>query len=232
MQDKKIVLIFGAANGLGRNIALELANSDNHLIIVDKDLKKLESLDDQIGEKGGSSTIVHLDLIDFPKIFELASVIYQKFAKVDLLISCAAMLGEIAPLDHFDTKIWGKVIDTNLNANAHIIKAFTPILKLSSAPEVIFTTCSASEEARAYWGAYSVSKVALKNLIQIYAAENQTSNLKIAMFDPGVMDTKIRYQAMPNEDKTKITSAENVAEFFVQKLTKDSFRHGDILEYE
>ncbi|MEQ9116429.1 MAG: SDR family oxidoreductase [Rickettsiales bacterium] len=225
-------IIFGAANGLGRAIALELAKNKVDLVSVDKDFKNLESLDDKLQEYEVSNTIVHLDVEDTPKIFELANKVYERFGSIDYLISCAAILGELAPLAHFNTKLWNRVININLNANAHIIKAFTPLLLASDDPATaIFTTCSIAKENKAYWGAYSASKAGLENMVKLYAKEQSSDKIKVALFDPKEMDTRIRDQAMPTEDKTKITSAEKVASFFMKNLTNNSFKHGDILQY-
>lgn len=227
------VVVFGAAGGLGASITNELARSDKkyHFVIVDKDLKTLELLDDFIQSQGLKSSIVHADITDTGKIFELANVVYERFTKIDLLISCAAVLGELTPINHYNTKIWQKVIDTNLNANAYIIKAFHPLLQMASNPRAIFTTCNTGTELKAYWGAYAVSKAALNSLVEIYALETNQSNIKVSLFDPGPMPTKILSKAMPNEEKLEATSVEKIASFFVQNLTKDSFKHGNILKY-
>jgi len=224
-------IVFGAANGLGREIAIELARSGVNLITVDKDFKNLESLDDEIKKLNVSNTIAHLDLEDNPKIFELANVVFERFQSIDYLISCAAVLGELAPLNCYNTKLWNKVININLNANAHIIKAFFPILKNSKFANAIFTTCNLPKLNIAYWGAYMISKAGLEKMVEIFAAENNDSNIQVSLFDPGPIDTKIRSQAMPTEDKTKITSPKKVAKFFVKNLSNNSFKHGDVLQY-
>lgn len=228
---KSNIIIFGAANGLGRAVTEKLADEKNHLIIVDRDLKSLEIVDDFAKSKGVTTTIVHLDITESVKIYELASIIFRKFGSINILISFAAILGELAPINHYDNKLWHKVIETNLNANFTIIKAFHPLLQLAKSSQAIFSTCSIAKENKAYWGAYSVSKSALDNLVKIYAAENSHNNIKISLFDPGPIPTKIRYQAMPGEDKSNMIDIKKVANYFVQSLTNDSFKHGNILEF-
>lgn len=216
----KIALITGASNGLGLAVAKKYIDNHVHVIAIGRNASRLEALDDYARDKGSFVTIVKLDLTDYPKIAELGQRIAEKFGKLDIMVACAAILGELSPLDHYNFKIWEKVIATNLTANWHLIKTMTPLLQKSShdTSYALFATCKESI-ANAYWGAYSVSKAGLENLVKIYEAENSKTKLSVKMIDPGVMGTKIRKEAMPGFEMSHWPDPERSAQLFLDSVT-------------
>ena len=96
----KIALITGASRGLGRAVAKNLAKNGAELILVSRTISALESLDDEIKSLGSNSTIVPMDLEDNDKIDLLGNEIYKKWGKLDILVSCAGIIGDITPVAH------------------------------------------------------------------------------------------------------------------------------------
>ena len=127
----KIALITGASRGLGRAVAKNLAKNGAELILVSRTISALESLDDEIKSLGSNSTIVPMDLEDNDKIDLLGNEIYKKWGKLDILVSCAGIIGDITPVAHLNPKLWNKVINLNLSVNYRIIRSFEPLLKIS-----------------------------------------------------------------------------------------------------
>jgi len=212
----KIALITGASSGLGASISRRYIDEGAHVIIVGRNLKRLEAIDDYAREKGGHTTIVQLDLIDFPKIAELGQKIAEKFGYLDIVVGNAAILGELSPLDHLNYKVWDRVLATNLTANWHLIRVTNSLLhKSPRGGHAIFVTCDVGSRPRAYWGAYSVAKAGLENLVKVYAEENRKTNLKVSLLDPGVLATKIRKDAMPGVEDKSWQNPDQVSEIFV-----------------
>ena len=86
-----------------------------------------------------------------------------------------------------------------------------PLLRLSDAGRAVFVTSGAAHSTPAYWGAYSISKAALEAMVKTYAAEMATTKVRANLFSPGPTRTKMRAQAMPGEDASKLPIAEEVA---------------------
>ncbi|MEC7147930.1 MAG: SDR family NAD(P)-dependent oxidoreductase, partial [Pseudomonadota bacterium] len=93
--DGKVALITGASRGIGAAIARGLAANGIHVILIARTIGALEEIDDEITISGGSSTLVPLDLLDFPAIERLGATIFERWGKLDILISNAAMLGKL-----------------------------------------------------------------------------------------------------------------------------------------
>ena len=82
----KIALITGASSGLGAAVAKRYIDEGAHLITIGRNLKRLEAIDDYAQEQGSSTTIVQLDLMDYPKIAELGQKIAQRFGHFTTLL--------------------------------------------------------------------------------------------------------------------------------------------------
>jgi NAD(P)-dependent dehydrogenase (short-subunit alcohol dehydrogenase family) len=86
------------------------------------------------------------------------------------------------------------------------------LLKRSAAGRAVFITSGAATNARAYTGAYPVSKAALNALARVYAAETESSAIRVNLFNPGPTRTRMRAQVMPGEDPMTLPTPEAVAE--------------------
>lgn len=207
----KVAVVTGASRGIGREIALGLAELGAHVIAVARTQGGLEEIDDEIKKAGGSATLVPLDLKDYAGIDRLGAAIYERWKKLDILVGNAGILGKLSPLGHIDPKVWDEVMAINVTANWRLIRSLDPLLRQSEAGRAIFVTSGLAHRCWAYWGPYSVSKAALEALVKTYAAELQSTKVTANLFSPGATATRMRAQAMPGEDPNTLPNAREVA---------------------
>ncbi|MEO1252452.1 MAG: SDR family NAD(P)-dependent oxidoreductase [Pseudomonadota bacterium] len=202
----KTALVTGASRGIGRAIALGLAKAGAHVLALARTQGGLEELDDEIKATGGTASLIAMDLIEGDGIEKLGQALALRFDALDILIGNAATLGDLSPLTDIDAKTWNEMMSLNINANFRLIRALDPLLRKSADARVLFLTSRVGgEEARAYWGAYAISKAALEMMAKNYAAENEKTSISVGVVDPGAMRTKMREQAMPGEDPETLT---------------------------
>lgn len=170
-----------------------------------------------------------LDLREFNQLDQMAASLQQRFGRLDVLASCAGMLGHLAPTGHFDPTLWQEVIDVNLTANWRLIRALDPLLRLSSAGRAIFATCEAARHPAPYWSAYGASKAALEAMVKSYAAEIAQSTVKANLVDPGPMQTELRFAAFPFEDRSALRSPDDATEPFVVVAEASCTRNGELM---
>jgi NAD(P)-dependent dehydrogenase (short-subunit alcohol dehydrogenase family) len=212
----RIALVTGASRGIGAATALKLAQAGAHVVAVARTVGGLEELDDAIRAAGGSATLVPGDLKDFDAIDRLATALAERYGRLDVLVGNAGILGPLSPLGHVPPKAWDDVLAINVTANWRLIRAMDPLLQRATAARVVFLTSGVTARAIAYWGPYSVSKNALEMLARIYAAENATTNLRVNLFNPGPIRTRMRAQAMPGEDPMTLATPDQAAEKVVE----------------
>jgi NAD(P)-dependent dehydrogenase (short-subunit alcohol dehydrogenase family) len=208
----RIALVTGASRGIGAATALALAQAGAHVVAIARTVGGLEELDDKIRTAGGSATLVPADLKDFAAIDRLAAALNERYQRLDVLVCNAGILGPLSPLGHVEAKAWDDVMAVNVTANWRLVRAMDPLLRRSDAARVVFLTSGAAARAIAYWGPYSISKSALEMLARIYAAENATTNVRVNLFNPGPIRTRMRAQAMPGEDPLTLDTPEQAAE--------------------
>jgi len=226
---ERIALITGASRGIGAAVAKRFAAEGVHVVALARTVGGLEELDDDIRAAGGTATLLPLDLRKFDGIDQMGAALYQRFGRLDVLVGNAAVLGSLSPMGHFEPKVWTEVMEVNLTANWRLIRALDPLLRLSEAGRVIFTTCAAGHEATPYWGAYAASKAALESMAKIYAGEMTKTNVRVNLIDPGIVRTKLRAQGFPGEDRSKLRSPEEVTEPFVALAMAECVHHGEVV---
>ena len=227
----RIALVTGASRGIGYATALALARAGAHIIAVARTVGGLEELDDSIKTLGGSATLVPLDLKDVDGIDRLALALHERFGRLDVLVGNAAMLGPLSPLGHVEARAWADVMAVNVTANWRLICALDQLLRFSDAGRVVFISSGVASQTPAYWGPYTVSKAALEAMARTYAAETAKTNVRVNLFRPGAVRTRMRAQAMPGEDPLSLETADRVAEKIVELCLPSMEQSGKIYVY-
>jgi NAD(P)-dependent dehydrogenase (short-subunit alcohol dehydrogenase family) len=226
----RIALITGASRGIGRAVALRFAQEGAQVLLLARNRKGLEEVDDQIRAGGGKATLIPLDLADGKAVDALGPSLYERFGRLDVLVGNAAILGRLSPLTHIPAEHWERIFAINVTANWRLIRTLDPLLRRSDAGRAIFVTSSVARTDRAYWAPYSVSKAALEALAKTYANETSDSAVKVNLIDPGATATGMRAEAYPGEDQATLPAPEHVAESFVNLAMPDWSETGQIVE--
>ena len=200
----RIILITGAGDGIGKAAALACADHGATVILLGRTQSKLEAVYDEIERRGGPQAAISvLDLAraQGSDYFQLAEQIDSTWGRLDGLVHNAAMVGQRAPIEHYDIGIWHQVMHLNLNVPFILTQVLMPALKKSSDASIVFTSSSVGRQGRAYWGAYAVSKFGVEGLSQTLADELRNSgNLRVNCINPGGTRTRMRAAAYPGED--------------------------------
>lgn len=227
----KIALVTGASRGIGRATALKLGEAGAHVIALARTVGGLEELDDEIKQIGGTATLVPVDLRDFPALDRLGASLAQRYGRLDALVGNAGLLGTLSPLPHIEPKEWDEVLAVNVTANWRLIRALDPLLRAAEAGRAAFVTSSITYKARAYWGTYAVSKIALELLARTYAAETAETKVKVNLFNPGPIRTGMRAKAMPGEDPMTLDTPEQAAEKLIELCMPACAASGLVYDY-
>ncbi len=227
----KIAVVTGASRGIGRAVALQLGRAGAHVVALARTVGGLEELDDEIKASGGATTLVPLDIRDFPALDRLGAHIYERWGRLDILIGNAGILGKLTPIGHVEPQLWDDVMAVNVTANWRLIRSLDPLLRLAPAARAVFMTSGAATSAPAYWGPYSVSKAALEALVRTWAAETSKNDLAVNLVNPGPVRTRMRRQAMPGEDPETLPSPEDFAAAMMELVDPGHTWSGEIFDF-
>jgi NAD(P)-dependent dehydrogenase (short-subunit alcohol dehydrogenase family) len=226
----RLALVTGASRGIGRATAVALAEAGAHVIALARTVGALEDLDDEIRAKGGTASLVPLDIKDGEGIDRLGYALFERYGKLDILIGNAGALGSISPLGHLEAKDWDNVFAVNVTANWRLIRSFDPLLRKSDAGRAIFITSGAAWKSTAYLGLYAATKAALNSLVATYAAETVNSPVRANLFSPGPTRTHMRAAAMPGEDADSLPHPTSIAPSILKLASPELTETGQIYD--
>ncbi len=227
----RIALVTGASRGIGRSVALALANAGAHVVVLARTVGGLEELDDEIRAAGGSATLVPLDLKDLDGIARLGASLNERYGKLDVLVGNAGVLGPLSPLSHVEPKAWNDVVAVNITANWQLIRCMEPLLVKSDAGRAVFVSSGKAWKGTAYWGPYAASKAALDMIARTWAAETANTPLRVNLVNPGPIRTRMRATAFPGEDPQALKTPDEVAAKIVELCLPSSSASGQIFDY-
>lgn len=222
----RVILVTGAGDGIGRAAAKALAAHGATVVLAGRSLAKLEKVYDEIEANGDPQpALVPVDFsIAGPEEYrQLADTIENEFGHLDGILHNAGVLGDITPLEMYDPDTWDTVMKVNLRAPLLLTQALLPLLKQSPDASIVFTTSSVGRRARAFWGAYAVSKYGIEGLSRMLADElMNTSNIRVNCINPGATRTTMRASAYPGEDPASVKLPEDIMPLYLYLMGPDS----------
>lgn len=228
MKDR-VVLITGAAGGLGSSIAKAAASLGCELVLLDKNERGLNSLHDQIADDTGIQPGLYpLDLAgaNMSDYDTLAETVANTFGKLHGIVHCAATLGQVTPALQIDIKHWIATFNVNLHGPVMLTQAMLPLLIKTREASITFTI---DDKQTAYWGAYGASKAAIQTWVNSLADEldgmrDDHGNMPVRCnaINPGKMRTTLRSSAFPGEIPDEVPLPETKVNAYLYLLDQVS----------
>lgn len=222
----RIILVTGAASGIGRAAAKSFAAHAATVVLLDKVIPRLESLYDEIQDAGGPEPAIYplnLEGASLKDYEDLAETLKREFGRLDGLLHNAALLGGLTPLGQYDLELWTRVMQVNLHAPYLLTRCCLDVLARSTDASVVFTAADVGRRARAYWGAYGISKFAVEGMMQILADElEENSSIRVNTLDPGPVRTAMQVSAYPAANPAQWSEPEAIMPAYLYIMGPDS----------
>ncbi|WP_067214594.1 YciK family oxidoreductase [Marinomonas gallaica] len=223
---EKVILVTGAGDGIGKQAALTYAAHGATVILLGRTTKKLEEVYDQfesLDYPQGAIVPLNLDTAVEHDYIELANTIESEFGRLDGILHNASLLGDRTTLANYEPSTFEQVMRVNVNAAFLLNQALIPLLQKAPSASIIFTTSSVGRKAKAYWGAYAVSKFATEAMMQLLADELENiSQIRVNAINPGATRTNMRAFAYPAEDPNTLKTPEDIMPLYLYLMGNDS----------
>ena len=207
----RLALVTGASRGIGAAVAVALARAGCHVVLTARTQGGLEETDDAVQAVGGTATLLPMDLTEGAQLDAIGPSLLERFGRLDILVHAAGTLGKLTPAPHILPKDFAAATAVNFESAWRLIRTCGPLLLIAEAGRAVFVTDALVARPRAYWGLYGATKAGMHHLALSWAEEVRNTRCRVNLYDPGPVATRLRKEAMPGEDASRLRTPEDVA---------------------
>jgi NAD(P)-dependent dehydrogenase (short-subunit alcohol dehydrogenase family) len=183
------VIVTGAANGIGRAIALGFAASGAHVVVGDVLVEDGQRTASAITDDGGSALFVEADVSIANDANRLVMAAVERFGGVDVLVNNAGVGGSRLPVHELEPNDFDHVINVNLRGTFLCSKYAIPHLLAGDAGRIVNIASTYGVIGAPLSAAYCASKAAIINLTRQMAIDYGPAGLRVNALCPGYIDT-------------------------------------------
>ena len=221
----RVILVTGAGQGIGKTAALAFAQHGATVILLDKNTKNLESTYDAIQAANYPEALIFA--MDLEKASEndfkgLSEGIYQQLGRLDGVLHNATHFNNLSPLEIQTAEQFEQMFKVNVFAPFALTKACLPLLKRAEDASIIFTSNSAAQDIKPFWGSHGISKVAVDALMKLWAQEIDGPNIRFNSIVPGALQSPQRKKTHPGEVHGDLPSMESAMPLYLYLMGSDS----------
>jgi len=225
--NRKTALVTGASKGIGRAIAMKLAQLNYNLVIVGRSSVLLEILRSEIESQQVKclKLVADLGLKGIPE--QLIDKALGHFGQLDVVVNNAGM-SYSGSIHNTDLNTWDEIMNVNARAPFFLCKAAIPVLKQSSNPVIINIGSVVDFKGYKNQAAYAASKHALSGFTKVLAKEVQDDGIKVHLISPGGVNTEMVREMRPDIDTDQLIQPDEIAdivEFLVTRKGKGTIDH-------
>lgn len=188
---EKVAIITGAAQGIGKGIAIKFAQEGAKVIIADINKEKAQTTADEIDKTINSCLAVELDVTNESAIKKTIDQVIEDYGKIDILVNNAGIQPPKQPFYEIEGKMWDRALEVNLKSVFLCSKLIAPIFIKQGFGSIVNT---ASVAGPILWEgslSYIASKTAVAQITRTMALELAPYNIRVNAVGPGHVDTEL-----------------------------------------
>ncbi len=213
LQDK-VAIVTGASKGIGKGIALALANQGVSVVLAARDGAKLAAVASEITASGGEALAVVTDVLDEDAVEQLFTQVEQAYGRLDILVNNAGM-AVAGRIDELSLADWQQVQGVNVTGMFLCCRSAARIMKPRKSGRIINIGSISGQMPRVKSTPYTTSKFAVTGLTKALAVELRPFNIAVCAVHPGNVMTDI-WEASPQvPEQEGVISVEDLAEVVI-----------------
>jgi NAD(P)-dependent dehydrogenase (short-subunit alcohol dehydrogenase family) len=198
----KVALVTGASKGLGKAMALALAEAGATVALVSRDEKLLAGTAAAIVGQGAETAVFPCDVSDEAQVAQLEAAVAARFGHIDILINNAG-INLRKPITEFTLEEWNRIQTTNVTSAFLMCRSFVPHLRGHGYGRILNMTSMMSHVSLPGRTAYSASKAALLGFTKALALELAPDAITVNGISPGPFSTELNKPLMENAELTQ-----------------------------
>jgi 3-oxoacyl-[acyl-carrier protein] reductase len=201
----KVAVITGAAKGIGKCIAVELAKLGAKTVILDFDEAAGKLLEDDLKKQNLEALFIKTDVSNYASLEAAKNKTMETYQRIDILVINAGISHKLR-IEEITVEEWDKVLNINLNGSFYTVKAFyTDFLKKDkdNPGKIIFISSGSAITGTGGGCHYAASKAGQHGLMRAMAKELGSHNVNVNAIAPRVIMTDIFDHLYPTEQSRK-----------------------------
>ena len=206
----KVAIVTGGSRGIGRSIAVALAEAGADICVAARKVEALEESVAAIRATGRKGIAVPTNVRDMDALQNLVNETKAQLGRIDILVNNAATNPVFGPIANIDERAWDTTMNTNVKSAFFLSKMVREAIKEHGAGGTIINVSSTGGfRAGGGLGTYSVSKAAIIMLTQVCAKEWGVDGIRVNCIAPGLIKTEFSRALWDNEAALKNSRAQS-----------------------
>ena len=214
----KNAIITGAGKGIGKAIAIALAQEGVNVGLLARTTSDLESLALELSALGIQTAVAAVDVSDRNAVNDAVSLVKATLGPIDILINKAG-IASFGSFMELDPERWEQIVKVNLFGPYYVTRAVLPEMIERKSGEVINVSSTAGKNGSAAASAYSASKFGLIGLSESLMQEVRKHNIRVTTLLPSTVASDLAYDLkLTDGNPEKVMQPEDVAELVIAQL--------------
>jgi len=229
-----VVVITGASDGIGKQVALKLAKENTRLALIGRSETRLKKVEKEAKRLGVvEARIYPCDIRKIADLKKTARLITSDFDDIDILLNIAGIWQKLNPLENISETVVDDIIQTNLTGLIHFTRLLLPYLKKQTEAIIINVSSKSGFTAQEGQSIYTASKYGVRGFTEVLKVDLKGSNIRVAGVYQSGTNTKMFVKTGDHPPVEKFTNPADLADVIVYMLSrpKQIWLHDVRVEY-
>ncbi|MEB3371873.1 SDR family NAD(P)-dependent oxidoreductase [Saccharopolyspora mangrovi] len=197
--EERVVLVTGAAQGIGRELARQFAAAGAFAVVADLAIDKAEAVAKEIHDAGGVGLAVEVDVADESSVAAMVDTVIEQWGRIDVLINNASIFATIekGPFDEIPLEQWEKVLKVNITGSFLCVRAVAAHMRAAGFGRIINISSDSVTRGVGNYLHYVTSKSAVIGMTNALARELGGHGITVNCVRPGMVTTEVERDQSP-----------------------------------
>lgn len=202
---EKVAIVTGASAGIGKAIAIGLANKGLKVVLGARSAEQLAILAEEINSQGGEAVFAKTDVSNKGDLVQLVNLAVEKYGKLDVIINNAGV-AHLSRIDSLDIDGWDEMIDINIKGVLYGMAAAIPVFKKQQSGHIINIISTSGIKIVPTQAVYAGTKNAVRTIAEAFRQESDGS-IRITGISPGYIKTDFAVKSVQTKEMKKEASS-------------------------
>ena len=183
--ENRVAIVTGVGPGLGRDIALALADAGAKVVLAARNAERLDEVKAEIEELGGTALAVPTDITDASQCAALVEATKSEFGGLHTLVNSAFKQPPFLTIENTPESDVREAFEVNFFGHVWLTQAATPLIRESAPGSIVFINTMSTRRIRENFGFYTASKMAMLGMAKALAVELGKDKIRVNSVHPG-----------------------------------------------